>query len=389
MTTTTSLQDLLDRHVGEHPGEGGAPGAVALVARGDRVEAAAAGSFHVEGGAPIAPDTIARIASAGKPIAAAAVMALVDDGRIALDDPVERWLPELADRVVVRTPAGPVTDVVPAARPITVEDVLSSRAGYGFPEDFTLPAVVPLFSVLKQAPPQPGLVPPLDTWLAELSRIPLLHQPGEGWLYNTCSDLQGALVARVTGQSFGAFLAERIFGPLGMPDTDFHVPADKLARFPAYYRRLADGAFEYVDEPGGQWSAPPAFESGAGGLVSTVDDLLAFGRMLLAGGAGPDGRRILTQESVRRMTTDHLTESQRAGGGLFLQRQGWGYGGGVDITLTEPWSVRGRYGWVGGTGTAAYVTPSTATVSVLLTQLELGGPAAPVRLLESFWRHAA
>ncbi|MEE4543535.1 serine hydrolase domain-containing protein [Streptomyces sp. V4-01] len=378
-----TLQELLDRDAA------GVPGAVALVARGERVERAAAGFADTEGSAPMARDTIVRIASVSKPLTAAAVMVLVDDGRIKLGDPVERWLPELADRVVVRTPGSPVEDVVPAARPITVEDVLTSRAGYGFPEDFTLPAVVPLFSVLKQAPPQPALVPPLDTWLAQLSRIPLLRQPGEAWLYNTCSDLQGALVARVTGQPFGDLLAERLCAPLGMDDTGFHVPAAKLGRFTTYYRPTADGPLERVDGPDGQWSVPPAFPSGAGGMVSTAEDLLAFGRMLLAGGAGPDGRRLLTPESVRRMTTDHLTAEQRSGAGFFLQDQGWGYGGGVDLTADRPGAVPGRYGWVGGSGTSAYVTPSTGTVAVLLTQVELGGPAAPARLLESSWRYAA
>lgn len=395
MTTAPTLQQLLDRHTaaggGGQAGDGdtGAPGAVAIVARGAQVEAAAAGFLDTEGSAPMARDTIARIASISKPITAAAVMVLVDEGRIALGDPVDRWLPELADPVVVRTPESPVEDVVPAERPITVEDLLSSRAGYGFPADFALPAVAPLFSVLKQAPPQPALVPPLDTWLSLLSRIPLLHQPGAAWLYNTCSDLQGALVARVTGQPFGEFLAERIFAPLGMPDTGFHVPADKLGRFATYYRPVAGGGLERIDGPDGQWSTPPAFPSGAGGLVSTVDDWLAFGRMLLAGGAAPDGRRVLTPESVRRMTTDQVTGAQRAAAELFLQGQGWGYGGGVDLTADGPGRVPGRYGWVGGSGTSAYVTPSTGTVAVLLTQLELAGPDAPVALLESVWTHAA
>ena len=160
----------------------------------------AVGSADVDGTAPMARDSIFRIASITKPITAAAVMLLVEDGRIALDDPVGRWLPELASPVVVRTPAGPVDDVVPAVRPITVLDLLTFRAGYGFPSDFSLPAVGLLFSELKQGPPQPQLVAAPDEWMAALSRIPLLHQPGEAWLYNTCSDLQGVLVARVSGR---------------------------------------------------------------------------------------------------------------------------------------------------------------------------------------------
>src|SRR5690242_17957753 len=302
----SDLNDVLEAHVGKGP----VPGAVGLVARGDRIEVAAVGSVDVEGSAPMARDSIFRIASITKPIVAAGVMTLVDDGRISLQDPIAAWLPELASPSVVRTPGSPVDDVVPAARPITVEDLLSSRAGYGFPADFGLPAVAQLFSELIQAPSQPQLVPAPDAWLAKLAAIPLLHQPGEAWLYNTCSDLQGVLVTRVTGRPLPEVLAERLFEPLGMADTGFEVPAAELDRFTSSYRPDESGAPELVDGPDGQWSSPPAFPSGAGGLVSTVDDWYAFARMLLAEGTVA-GRQLLSAESVRRMTTDHLTQSQR------------------------------------------------------------------------------
>ncbi len=379
----TNLHHVLDSHVAD----GSTPGAVGLVARGDRVDVQAVGSVDAAGTSPMARDSIFRIASITKPITAAAVMMLVEDGRVALDDPVERWLPELASRTVVRTPAGPVDDVVPAARPITVLDLLSFRAGYGFPSDFTLPVVGLLFSELRQGPPQPQLVAAPDEWMATLSRIPLLHQPGEAWLYNTCSDILGVLVARASGQPFPQFLAERLFEPLGMVDTGFAVPAGERHRFTSYYRADAAGGLELVDPPDGQWSSPPAFPSGAGGLVSTVDDWLAFARMLLAGGA-VDGRSVLSPASVRQMTTDQLTRSQREASTLFLEGQGWGFGGSVDVAATEPWTVPGRYGWVGGTGTAAHITPSTGTVAILLSQLEMTGPT-PTALMRDFWRYAA
>ncbi|WP_405985654.1 serine hydrolase domain-containing protein [Streptomyces sp. NBC_00872] len=381
----SELRDVLDKHISNGP----VPGAVALVARGDRVEVQEAGSVDIEGTAPMARDTIFRIASITKPVIAAAVMMLIEDGRIALDDPVAPWLPELAEPYVVRTPGSPVDDVVRAGRRITVADLLSARAGYGFPADFSLPALAPLFSDLKQGAPQPQQVAPPDAWMAELSRIPLLHQPGEGWLYNTTSDIQGVLIARASGRPLSEFLAERIFEPLGMTDTGFHVPPAKLDRFTSFYRPADDpaGGPVLVDAPDGQWSSPPAFPSGAGGLVSTVDDWLAFGRMLLAGGSVA-GRRYLTPESVGLMTTDHLTPAQRDAGKVFLEGQGWGFGGSVDIEPVDPWNVRGRYGWVGGTGTTAHIVPSTGTVAVLLSQLAMSSPTPP-DLMRDFWRYAA
>src|SRR6516162_7757326 len=203
----SKLRDVLQTHVSD----GSVPGAVGLVARGGQVEVAAAGAAEVDGTRPMARDSIFRVASITKPIIAAAVMMLDEDGRIALEDPVGRWLPELASPVVMRTPAGPVDDVVPAVRPITVADLLTFRAGYGFPSDFSLPAVGPLFSELKQGPPQPRLVAAPDEWMAALARIPLLYQPGEAWLYNTCSDILGVLIARASGRPLPEFLAERLF----------------------------------------------------------------------------------------------------------------------------------------------------------------------------------
>ncbi|MFE7396787.1 serine hydrolase domain-containing protein [Streptomyces sp. NPDC057557] len=381
----SNLHDLLAKHVG---GGGAAPGAVGLVARGGRVEVTAVGSADADGTTPMARDSIFRIASLTKPVIAAAVMLLVEDGRIALDGAVGQWLPELAAPKVVRTPASPVDDVVPAARAITVADLLTFRAGCGFPSDFSLPVVGLLFSELKQGPPQPRLIEAPDAWMATLSRIPLLHQPGEAWLYNTCSDILGVLIARVSGRPLPEFLAERLFAPLGMADTGFAVPAEKLDRFTSYYRTDPEaGGLRLVDAPDGQWSSVPVFPSGAGGLVSTVDDWYSFARMLLAEGSA-DGRRLLSAESVRQMTTDHLTQAQRDDSTLFLEGQGWGFGGSVDVEAIDPWNVPGRYGWVGGTGTAAHLTPSTGTVTVLLTQLEMAGPTPPA-VMREFWRYAA
>jgi CubicO group peptidase (beta-lactamase class C family) len=377
------LRELLESSVND----GLVPGAVALVARGDRVEVEAAGFVDVERTAPMARDSIFRIASITKPIAAAAVMMLVEDGVIALDDPVDRWLPELAAPKVVRTPAGPIDDVVPAVRPITVFDLLSSRAGYGFTSDFSQPAVAALFDEVQRDGRFPQLLPETDAWMAALARLPLVYQPGEAWLYNTASELQGVLVARASGRSLPEFLAERIFEPLGMADTGFAVPTAKLDRFTSAYQHDSDGKLVLSDRPDGLFSRMPAFASGAGGLVSTVDDWYAFGRMLLTGTTA-DGRVLLSAESIRLMTTDHLTPRQREAGSLFLEGQGWGFGGSVDVAPIDPWNVPGRYGWVGGSGTTAHVIPSTGQVAILFTQVAMDSPVPPT-VMREFWRHVA
>jgi len=376
------LHAILERYVRD----GSVPGAVGLVARGDRTEVAAVGSAGV-GGAPMAVDSIFRLASVTKPITAAAVMILVEDGRIALGDPVREWLPELANPRVVRTPASALDDVVPAVRPITVLDLLNSCAGYGFASDFTLPAVQRLFTVQKDGR-EPRAFPEPDVWMADLGQVPLLCQPGAAWLYDTCSTLQGVLIARAAGQSLPDFLAERLFEPLGMVDTGFDVPDAKRDRFTSYYRTGPGGSLELADGPDGQWSTAPAFPLGNGGLAGTAGDWLAFGRMLLAEGVTDDGRRLLSAGSVRLMTSDQTTPAQREIGKLFLDGQGWGFGGSVDVAAVDPWNIMGRYGWVGGTGTSAHIIPPTGAVAMLFTQVATDGPASP-EWLPDFWRYAA
>jgi CubicO group peptidase (beta-lactamase class C family) len=346
----TALRELVESTVER----GVVPGAAALVAHGEDVEVAGAGEVE--------PDSIVRIASITKPITAAAVMVLLDERLVSLEAPLGLWLPELATPLVVRTPESAIDDVVPAARPITVEDVMTFRAGWGFPSDFSLPAVVELF----QKVPVFGPRQTPDEWLATLAGVPMLRQPGETWLYNTCSDVQGVLIARVSGQALPDFLAERIFEPLGMTDTGFHVPPEKLDRLPPY--RGPDLA--PIED--GPRTEPPIFPSGAGGLVSTLADWHRFGRMLLA-----DGEGLLSPRSVRLMTTDHLTPEQRRASTLFLEGAGWGFGGAV--------TADGRYGWVGGTGTTAHVARSTETIGILFTQVQMAGPT-PTDFMREFWR---
>lgn len=355
---------------------GEVPGLVALVARGDDVEVLTLG-VQGAGGAPMARDSLFRGASITKPLTAAVVMVLVEDGLLSLDEPVSDLLPELASPQVLRTLASPLGDTVPCARPITTRHLLTSTAGHGFATWES--AVVPLLmEELGQASDDIHQVPPPDEWMRRLAAIPLMHQPGEGWTYNAAYDVLGVLVGRAADQDFADVMAERLLEPLGMSDTAFHVPAAALDRFTTLYGGDG-GGLEVRDEPDGVFTRRPVFASGSGGLVTTVDDWLAFGRMLLADGGG-----VLSPASVRLMTTDHTTPRQREMAGFFLDGQGWGFGGGVDTSLIDPWNVVGRYGWVGGTGTSAYVHPGHDTVAVLLTQVELGAPGIE-DLLKTFW----
>ena len=374
----TDLQELLQTAV-EH---GSVPGAVALVAHGDAVEVAAAGTTELGGSTPMARDSIFRIASLTKAVVSALAMLLIEEGRIGHDDPIAQWLPELAHPMVVRTPDGPLDDLVPADRPITVADLLTSRAGWGYPDDFTWPAIGALNERGSQRYGRdPQKVPPPDEWLKNLAEVPLVYQPGERWLYNTSSDLLGTLLARAADQPLPQLMAERVFEPLGMTDTGFAVPADQLDRFTAYYNVSEDG-LTLTDARNGQWSSLPAFPSGSGGLVSTVDDYHAFARTLLPGATG-----FLSAQSVQEMTTDHLTADQRAASRLFLEGQGWGSGGAVDIAEIDPWNVPGRYGWTGGTGTTAHVIPATGTVAIMLTQVGMDSPVA-LALYKAFWSYS-
>lgn len=362
----SELQDLVDGQCASDA----IPGAVAIVAEGAALTVAVGGVQSV-GGAPMSRDSLFRIASITKPIMAAATMVLVEQGRFALDDPVARWLPELSDPMVLRSVGGPVDDVVPAERPITVRHLLTLQGGQGFPADFSAPVVARLVEDLHQGPPQPQAVPSPDEWMARLSRIPLLHQPGAGWTYNTGIDILGVLLARVAGAPLGDVLEETILAPLGMTDTSFAIGEHDVHRMTSSYRREPDGGELVLDDPpDGQWAMAPAFQSGAGGLVSTADDWLAFGTMLLARGEH-NGRRVLSTDSVRLMTTSHV---EAEADNPFLEGQGWGFGGSVDLQPTEPWQIPGRYGWIGGTGTAGYIIASRSTVAVYLSQVALGGP---------------
>jgi CubicO group peptidase (beta-lactamase class C family) len=208
-----------------------------------------------------------------------------------------------------------------------------------------------------------------------------MHQPGEKWMYNTGSDVLGVLIARAAGQPLETFLRERVFEPLGMKDTGFSVPAASLDRLAtSYWTTPQSGQLTVYDEAkGGQWSRPPAFPSGAGGLVSTIDDYLAFGQMMLNQGKY-DNERILSRLSVELMTTDQLTPEQKAVSGLFpgfFDSQGWGFGVSVVTRRDDIAAVPGRYGWDGGLGTSWYSDPREDMVIILMTQSAWASPSPP------------
>src|ERR1700736_4291346 len=351
---------------------GEVPGLVALVSRRGEVHVEALGIKALGGSDPIQRDTIFRIASMTKPITAAAPMILVEEGRPRLDEPVDELLPELTDRRVLKRLDGPLDDTEPAKRPITLRDLLTFRLGFGIvmapPGTYPIQAAVDDLE-LGQGPPHPLQPPAPDKWIRRLGTLPLMHQPGEKWMYHTGSDVLGVLIARSSGQAFDTFLQERIFEPLGMKDTAFSVPTSKLDRLATSYATNSEtGVLELYDPAeGGQWSRPPAFPSGGAGLVSTVDDYLAFARMMLNQGRH-GGRRILSRPSVETMTVDHLTAAQKAVSGLISDNSGWGFGVAVVTRRDHVSAPVGSYGWAGGLGTSWRSDPSEDMVVILLTQ---------------------
>ena len=372
-----------------HVASGDMPGIVALVShRGQtRVEAIGAQSF---GGTPMRRDTIFRIASMTKPITAAAVMMLVEEGKLTLDEPAERLLPELADRKVLKSLEGPVEDTVPARRPITTRDLLTFTFGMGavmvWPPKYPIQKVAAAAG-LTPGPSQATITP--DEFMKRLGTLPLIYQPGERWLYHTGSDVLGVLIARASGQSFEAFLQDRLFGPLGMRDTGFQVPAAELDRLASAYmmdpQKKELGFFN--DARDSRWAKPLPFPAGGSALVSTVDDYHAFYRMLLAKGRH-GSERILSRPSVELMTSDQLTPDQKKGAELFFGHgASWGMGGAVVTRRTDLFTTPGRYGWDGGYGTSAHMDPAEDMVGILMTQRMMDSPVPP-KVFRDFWTSA-
>ena len=359
-------------------------GFVTLVWRkGEVVQVNTVGQRDVAAGKPMTRDTIFRIASMTKPITSVAALMLMEEGKLRLDDPITRWAPEFADMQVLKAADGPLDQTVPAARDITIEDLMTHRAGlaYGFT------SIGPIAQAHEKAL-GPALGTPLspDEWMKRLGELPLSYQPGERFHYSHATDVLGFIVGRIEGKPLAEVLERRIFGPLGMKDTAFHVPRDKQERAAKLYRIGPEtDALEEVPFP--FYPEPPAFAAGGGGLVSTADDYLTFARLMLGGGE-VDGVRLVKPETLALMTTDRLTSAQREipfmGIPFWL---GQGFGLGVSM-ITDPvkqaWMGAGNagaFGWPGAFGTWWQADPAADMVLIYLIQNSMPlGPEAAAQL---------
>jgi CubicO group peptidase (beta-lactamase class C family) len=314
-------------------------------------------------------------------------MLLIEDGAMRLDDPVDRWLPELAHPRVLRTLESELDDTVPAGQPITVEDVLSFRLGWGSvmapPDLYPIQRAERELDLNTFGPPWPPSDLTPDEWIARLGTLPLLDQPGARWRYAGGAQVAGVLVERAGGAALADVLRSRVFEPLGMTDTDFSVPPEKLQRFTTQYTPdPTTGELQVLDRPDGWWSVPPTMPDANGWLVSTVDDLWAFASMLAAG-----GRTLLRSESLDLMLVDRMTADDRAENKMFVgDHSGWG------LMMSVPSAdgstgLPGGYGWDGGTGTSWRNDPSVGLTGILLTQRGVTSPE-PTAVVTDFWTAA-
>jgi len=381
----------LHRLMAAHVETGNVPGLVMLVADGDDAEIDVIGTPAFDDPTPLSRDAIFRIASITKPITAAATMSMVDDGTLRLDQPVDDLLPELANRRVLRRIDAELDDTVAAERSITVEDLLTLRLGFG--TVMAAPGEHPIQRAEDDlalrsigGPPWPPTHHDPDSWMAALGSLPLMHQPGERWLYNTGAQVLGVLIARAAATDLPTVVQERVLDPLGMVDTAFTVPAEKLERLTTYYSSDEEtGATFVVDEPTASWwGTPTSFPDASGWLTSSIDDLWRFSSMLRAGGTLA-GERVLSPAAVARMLTDHLTASQRAGSEPILgPHEGWGLGIATAAAGSGPGPMPRGYGWDGGSGTSWRTDPTSGRTGILLTQRALTSPSAAA-VFDDFW----
>ena len=359
-------------------------GVVSLIWRkGEIAQVSAIGYRDIEAKTPMTRDTLFRIASMSKPVTTAAALLLLEEGKLRLDDPITKWLPEFSDMQVLKDAAGPIDETYPAARDITVEDLMTHRAGLAYA--FTSLGPIAQAHEDRLGPPLGTPLTP-DGWLKALGSLPLSYPPGQQFHYSHATEVLGFLVARIEGKPLGQVLKDRIFAPLGMTDTDFWAPPEKSGRLAKLYRMNPDTEkLEDVSFP--LETSQPVFEAGGGGLVSSADDYLKFARMLLGKGE-VDGVRLLKTETVAAMTQNRLTEAQRAipfMGMPFWLSQGFGLG--LSVVLDSElhgWmgaGSAGAFGWPGAFGTWWQADPAEDLVAIYLIQDSMPlGPEAVANL---------
>lgn len=356
------------------------PGATWAVVSGARqvVEVGSAG--------PVRQNTMFRIASITKPIVAVLTLALVDDGVFDLDDAIDRWIPECADRKVLRRRGAELTATEPAARPTTIRDLLQMGLGLGW--DMTAGPSDPLTAEIARLEISSAWEPPVlgpDRWAERAGSLPMAHQPGEGWLYQFSFDALTVLIERAMRRRLDLVLRERVLNRLDMGETGYSVELVDIERVTSTWFPNRRGAFVEVAPIGDpRLMDTPAFRSGATGIVSTIDDLAKFATMLLRGGRGPRGP-VISAEAFTALTTDTLGDAARAMAGEFLAPGlGWGLGVAIDTEARYASSHPGRFGWDGGTGTSMWVDPAAGVAGVLLTRQGMGGTEPPA-YLNAFW----
>ncbi|MEE6139710.1 serine hydrolase domain-containing protein [Mycobacterium sp. 050128] len=342
-------------------------GAVTVVwQHGEVLQVNEIGHRDVGAGLPMQRDTLFRIASMTKPVAVAAIMSMVDEGKLTLKDPVAHWVPELADLRVLDDRHGPLDRTHPVNRAILIEDLLTHTSGlaYGFSVSG------PISRAYLRLPFNQGP----DVWVSELAKLPLVHQPGERMTYSHSIDLLGLIAARIDGKPFDQVLDERVLGPVGMPDTGFSVSPEGRRRAATMYRLDGQSRLHH-DVMGPPHITPPSFPNAGGGLLSTADDYLRFVRMLLGDGT-VDGVRVLSPESVRLMRTDRLTDEHKRHD--FLGAPYWvGRGFGLNLSVvTDPAKSAplfgpgglGTFSWPGAYGTWWQADPAADLVLLYLVQ---------------------
>jgi CubicO group peptidase (beta-lactamase class C family) len=389
--------DRLENHLKQRYIDAGRfPGTQVLIyRRGKVVHSTVQGFADLERKVPVKDDTIFRIYSMTKPITSVAFMMLLEEGRVALDEPVHKYIPEWKNLGVFQAGTFPAFLTRPPSRPMLIVDLLRHTSGltYGFQQRSNVDAAYrenKIGEVEKAGT--------LQTMIADLAKIPLEFSPGEGWNYSVATDVVGYLVGLISGMPFEQFLKERIFNPLGMNDTDFFVPADKAHRFAACYSADPKGGFNPLaaerkgdltlqDDPAtSSFLSPPSFISGGGGLCSTVADYLTFCRALLGGGE-LGGIRLLGPKTLKLMTSNHLpggVDLPAMSRSLFSEAayNGIGFGLGFAVTMNPAQTLipssPGEFSWGGAATTSFFIDPAEELITIFMTQV-LPSSAYPLR----------